>query len=204
MARRIGTMAWEVWSRGEHGDDPYFVEAFQDKGEAERRILRLRASQRRSGTRPYRYELRRRRSSPRQHFGTRSRRRWWDREARGRDPRPRTRGFRVCGVGMEVQTLLFPRGRFDGHQAVAWARTHGFRASKIHETDQYLRVRHRTPTDFQPGSFRTIDLSESVRAVVGCPKRGRESDVRKRSRRDAYSSAKRLERGIRRHTNRRG
>ena len=122
-----------------------------------------------------------------------------------RDPRPRTRGFRTCGVGMEVQTLLFPRGRFTPRQAIAWAKSHNFRTSKIHATDQYLRVRHRNPNDFQPGSFRTIDLSGDVRAVVGCPRKGRESDVKRRGpRRDAaaYAEAKRLERGIKRRTGR--
>ena len=116
-----------------------------------------------------------------------------------RDPQPRARGFRACGVGMEIQTLLFPRGQFTPRQAISWARSHNFRASKIHATDQYLRVRHRNPNDFQPGSFRTIDLDGDVRAVVGCPRKSRQSDVRS-SRRDAaaYAEAKRLERGIKR------
>lgn len=63
------TKGWEVWTRaGESGDEAYFVESFHDRGEALRRIAKLQASQRRQGMRPYRYELRRRKSPTRRHF----------------------------------------------------------------------------------------------------------------------------------------
>lgn len=59
---RTKAKAWEVWSLG-NGDEPLFIEAFSDRENARRRIARLQASQRRSGMRPYRYELRRRTSA---------------------------------------------------------------------------------------------------------------------------------------------
>ena len=57
--------SWEVWSRGDDYDEPMFIESFADRETALRRIKRLQASQRRSGYRPYRYELRRRKRSSR-------------------------------------------------------------------------------------------------------------------------------------------
>jgi len=39
------------------------------------------------------------------------------------------------------------------------------------ETEQYIRSGHRSPSDFDPDSLRTIDLSasEGIKAIVGCP-----------------------------------
>lgn len=62
--------AWEVWSRGEDGDRPHFVEAYADKGEAQRKVSRLRASH------PYaHYMLKHRRVASARTFGTRGHRR---------------------------------------------------------------------------------------------------------------------------------
>jgi len=38
------------------------------------------------------------------------------------------------------------------------------------ETEEYIRSGHRSPDDFDPDSFRTINLTSGVKAVVACPK----------------------------------
>jgi hypothetical protein len=73
LSARDKTHAWEVWSLGEpgFGDEPMFVAAFKDKGQAETRIRSLKRSH------PHaRYTLRRRLSAARQQFGSRSHRRY--------------------------------------------------------------------------------------------------------------------------------
>lgn len=37
-------------------------------------------------------------------------------------------------------------------------------------TEEYIRSGHKSPGDFDPNSLRTIDITEGIRAVVGCPK----------------------------------
>ena len=99
----------------------------------------------------------------------------------GRDARKRP--FRRCTRGMEVQTLIFPGG-FGERRAKRWAKGHDYRFGKVDvsRSTGSIRLRQREPIDFVDGSFRTITVDDraGVQAVVGCPKRGRESDVTKR------------------------
>lgn len=84
---------------------------------------------------------------------------------------------RRCPRGMEVQTLLFDRDDFTTKQAKRWAKDHDFRYGKVDTTDDYHRLRQREPSAFTSGSFRTITFGapkEGIKAVVGCPKPGRE------------------------------
>jgi hypothetical protein len=69
--------------------------------------------------------------------------------------------------GTKVQTLIFSKKRFSRKQAVAWARTHDFRSNDVDETDETFRLRQRDPKRFKPGSFRTIQLTKGVHAVIG-------------------------------------
>lgn len=71
-----------------------------------------------------------------------------------------------------VQTLIFDKGKYTSAKAVAWAKEHGFSAPKgADETEESLRVRERDPGQFQPDSFRTIELAPGVKAVIGRPKK---------------------------------
>lgn len=81
-----------------------------------------------------------------------------------------------CEVGTEVQTLLFPKDQFTVAQAKKWAKEHGKHYGKVDSgSGEYHRLRQRDPDDFK--SFGTISFGESgIKAVVGCPKRGRESN----------------------------
>lgn len=72
----------------------------------------------------------------------------------------------------EVQTLLFGRAFWNRRDAAAWARKHGFKASKADVTDEYIRLRQEEPDQFQPKSFRTIDFKKGtkpIKAVIGRP-----------------------------------
>lgn len=67
-----------------------------------------------------------------------------------------------------VQSLLFPRSKFDASSARRWARQHGYRATKTHTTGDYVRVRQRPPSEFKARSFRTIPFGHSgIKAVIG-------------------------------------
>jgi hypothetical protein len=99
--------------------------------------------------------------------------------------------FQRCTVGMEVQSVIFPRDLFSPTKAKSWLRAHGFRSFKMDETDNYFRFRQRPPENFKPGSFRIITLGNSgVRAIVACPKYGRESDKSKRDYREVQAAIK--------------
>lgn len=70
----------------------------------------------------------------------------------------------------DVQTLIFSKSDFNKDEAIAWAKDHKFIADKIDETSDSLRLRQKDPNDFEPDSFRTIDITKGVQAVVGKPK----------------------------------
>lgn len=73
-----------------------------------------------------------------------------------------------CPRGTEVQTLIFSKRDFTRAQAVAWARRNNFVVNKVDETGESYRIRSGLPSRFMPGSFRTITLTDGVKAVVGC------------------------------------
>jgi hypothetical protein len=67
-----------------------------------------------------------------------------------------------------VQTLIFSKDVFQSaEEAIAWAREHDFKFDKVDETETSYRLRQREPGEFQDESFRTIDLTEGVQAVIG-------------------------------------
>ncbi len=55
-----------------------------------------------------------------------------------------------------VQTVLFDRSSWDSKRARSWLGGHGFKSSKLDETENKLRFRQREPSEFETGSFRTI------------------------------------------------
>lgn len=67
--------------------------------------------------------------------------------------------------GMQIQTLIFDKSKFDRAQAVNWAKSHGFKSSKVDETDGAFRLRQQPPDKFN--TLRTIRLTAGVQAVVG-------------------------------------
>ena len=73
-------------------------------------------------------------------------------------------------AGSEIQALLFDRDYFNGHEARRWIKAHEFIAPKCHATKNYLRYRQEDPSEFKKKGFRTIVLTEGIKAVVGIPK----------------------------------
>jgi hypothetical protein len=80
------------------------------------------------------------------------------------------------GDPTSIQTLLFYGGK-DGksgwHPSAAqdWALEHGFKAHKIDQPAEYLRIRQAPPTAFDKSTLRTITLTEKhgapIKAVTG-------------------------------------
>lgn len=73
----------------------------------------------------------------------------------------------------EVQTLILSKENFPTRaSAVKWARDHDFRSDKVDETEDSWRLRQLEPSACQEGSFRTIELTEGVKAVICRPVKG--------------------------------
>lgn len=70
-----------------------------------------------------------------------------------------------------VQTLIFDSSKFDRSAATKWASEHGFHATKVDETEGSFRLRQLDPADFADASFKTIELANGVKAVIGHRKR---------------------------------
>ena len=98
-----------------------------------------------------------------------------------RDPQRSSR----CSRGTEVVSLIFPSD-FGERSVRTWTRAHGFASDDLEfpRTTDSIRAPQRDTRDFESGSFRTILLDEhkNIRAVIGCPRAGRESDKKRRSR----------------------
>jgi hypothetical protein len=71
----------------------------------------------------------------------------------------------------KIQTLLLDKRAFSRTQAAKWAKRNGYKVNKIDTTDRYHRIRQAPPKNFQRSSFRTIQLTPEVKAVIALPKR---------------------------------
>ncbi len=72
------------------------------------------------------------------------------------------------GQGTIVQTLIFGKDVFKtAEEATRWAADHGFENAKVDETGDSFRLRQRDPGQFHDNSFRTIELTKGVAAVIG-------------------------------------
>jgi hypothetical protein len=72
---------------------------------------------------------------------------------------------------MVVQSLIFSKEKFPDEESVTkWCEKNDYKVHKnpgIDETEDSWRVRQRSPSDFDPKSFRTIKIEDGVSAVVG-------------------------------------
>jgi phage head maturation protease len=73
----------------------------------------------------------------------------------------------------EVQSLIFSKERFTKAEAVKWAKDHDFKANSVDETEDSWRLRQADPDEFEDGSFRTIELTDGIKAVIGKRKEGK-------------------------------
>lgn len=71
----------------------------------------------------------------------------------------------------EIQTLIFDKKKFTKEEARKWAKDHDFSTAKgVDETGSSFRIRQKDPGRFVAGSFRTIEITDGVKAVIGTPK----------------------------------
>lgn len=96
---------------------------------------------------------------------------------------------KVAQKATEVQTLIFDKKKFPTAASVrTWVKEHGFSVTSkaeaepvtkpgIDETETSWRVRQRPPSDFKEGSFRTITITDGVKAVIGTPKQTKRDDA---------------------------
>ena len=71
-----------------------------------------------------------------------------------------------------IQSLVFDKDFFTKSQAKRWAAQHDFVLTGVDTKENTYRIRQHEPSSFTQGTFRTIELSEGVQAVVGMPKKG--------------------------------
>lgn len=80
--------------------------------------------------------------------------------------------FETCPVGTHIQTLIFDKDVFNRAMSKEWAKGNEFKYGKVDEKEETYRLRQYDPDNFVSSSFRTIELTHGVKAVIGCPKSG--------------------------------
>lgn len=75
-----------------------------------------------------------------------------------------------------VQSLIFDKELFTNETAKNWAKEKEFKADLVDDTSESIRIRQRDPNDFLEDSFRTIELTDGVKAVIGRLKDGKDMD----------------------------
>jgi len=84
-------------------------------------------------------------------------------------PNPRRNGSTPHHT--EVQSLLFDKATFPVGKAKSWAKHHGYHYGRVEAGGgAMLRLRQHAPSDYVSGSFRTVVLTDNVKAVIGLPK----------------------------------
>ena len=78
----------------------------------------------------------------------------------------------ICPIGMKVQTILFPVGKWNVVKSKKWLKKHNYKHGKADKTENFYRFRQITPNKFKKDSFRTIEFGKSgIKSVVACPKK---------------------------------
>lgn len=97
----------------------------------------------------------------------------------------------------EVQTIICSKDKFDSSEAAAkWCKEHDFRADKMDETEDSFRFRQFEPSKCQEDSFRTIDITEGVKAVICRPKKSMESQLPAETLEKIFNSITALQRQV--------
>jgi hypothetical protein len=67
-----------------------------------------------------------------------------------------------------VQTLIMAKSRFPTRaSAKKWAKDNGFKGDTVRETTNSWRLRQRPPEDFIQTSFKIVNMTTGVQAVIG-------------------------------------
>jgi 8-oxo-dGTP pyrophosphatase MutT (NUDIX family) len=88
-------------------------------------------------------------------------------------PKANPRRGAVSSEATVIQTILFDRNDYDEASAAEWLAVHEYHGDALDVTRRYLRYRQYNPEDFYLDSFRTITLTDGIKAVVGIPRRDR-------------------------------
>lgn len=76
-----------------------------------------------------------------------------------------------CPIGTEIQTIILSKERFKNKMSARkWVRENELKYGKIDTKENTYRFRQQNPNAFTKNSFRTIELTNGVKAVIGCPK----------------------------------
>ncbi len=75
-----------------------------------------------------------------------------------------------CPVGTKIQSLILEKPTFSLENAKDWVYKHNFKnATKVDEKPDTYRFRQIPTGHFTKGSFRTIEITDGVKAIVACP-----------------------------------
>lgn len=76
----------------------------------------------------------------------------------------------------DIQSVIFDKDKFTEGRAKNWLKEHGFKIPSVDETEESLRFRQEDPDSFQERSFRTIALTNGIKAIIGRPAGQRDAD----------------------------
>ena len=67
-----------------------------------------------------------------------------------------------------TQSILLSRRRFKTKEmAIKWLKDHGKKFGNIEETDKYWRARQRDMKDFKDRTFRTYEIDDGIKLILG-------------------------------------
>jgi len=76
-----------------------------------------------------------------------------------------------CPVGTKIQTIIFSKEFFNKTKAVKWLDKNNYKGTIADDKSTTVRFRQVSPDKFEDDSFRTIELTKGIKAVIGCPKK---------------------------------
>lgn len=66
-----------------------------------------------------------------------------------------------------IQTYIFDKKKFTETEAKKWLQDHDKHSGKVDENESSYRFRQIEPEKFDPNSFRTIEIEDGIKAVIG-------------------------------------
>ena len=80
----------------------------------------------------------------------------------------------------KVQSVIFKKSAWTEPKARDWLKKHNYDSEgKIHITEEYIRFRQRSPSDFKKSGYYTVNLPNNVELIIGDrkPKKPEKKDV---------------------------
>lgn len=73
-----------------------------------------------------------------------------------------------CKQSTKVQSILFDKNTFTKKQAINWLKKHN-KKYNLDETDNNYRFRQEDPELFDKKTFKTIQFTNGIKAIIACP-----------------------------------